>query len=106
MCLVPGTALLLTSTLWESWATLARHNVALASITENIDYSTAHGRLLTTMLTSFAEFFSDSLGTHVKKGISERAQQGKRLGGIPFDSFFEPRLYSSPKPWFNTAATG
>ena len=68
----------------ESLATLARHNVALVSITENIDYSTAHGKLLTTMLAGFAEFFSDSLGTHVKKGISERAQLGRHLGGIPF----------------------
>ena len=30
----------------ESLATLARNNVALASITENIEYSTAHGKLL------------------------------------------------------------
>ncbi len=68
----------------ESLATLARHDVALVSITENIDYSTAHGKLLTTMLAGFAEFFSDSLGTHIKKGISERAHQGRHLGGIPF----------------------
>ena len=66
----------------ESLATLARHDVALVSITENIDYSTAQGRLVTTMLASFAEYFSDSLGTHIKKGISERAHQGKHLGGF------------------------
>ena len=34
----------------ESLATLAKHDVALVSITENIDYSTAHCKLLTTML--------------------------------------------------------
>ncbi len=68
----------------ESLAILGRNNVALVSITDNIDYSTPQGRLLTTMLAGFAEFFSDSLATHVKKGISERALQGRHLGGIPF----------------------
>ncbi|MDP6549272.1 MAG: hypothetical protein QF659_04285, partial [Dehalococcoidia bacterium] len=36
------------------------------------------------MLAGFAEFFSDSLATHVKKGISEKALQGRHLGGLPF----------------------
>jgi hypothetical protein len=31
-----------------------------------------------------SSFFGDSLATHVKKGISERALQGRHLGGIPF----------------------
>ena len=35
-------------------------------------------------LGSFGEFFSDMLGTHIKKGISERAHQGRHLGGVPF----------------------
>jgi len=68
----------------ESLGTLAKNNVALVSITENIDYSTAQGRLLTTMLAGFAEYFSDSLSTHIKKGLGERAHNGRHLGGIPF----------------------
>ncbi|HZA25415.1 MAG TPA: recombinase family protein, partial [Dehalococcoidia bacterium] len=59
-------------------------NVALVSITENLDWSTAEGRLVARTLGSFGEFFSDMLATHVKKGISERARQGLHLGGIPF----------------------
>ena len=35
-------------------------------------------------LGSFGEFYSDILGTHVKKGISERALQGRHLGALPF----------------------
>ena len=54
------------------------------SQTENIDCSTVQGKLRTTMLAGFAEYFSDSLSTHAKKGVSERAIQGKHLGGIPF----------------------
>ena len=65
-------------------ATLARKHVALVSITENIDYSTDQGKLMTIMLAGFAEYFSNSLGTHIKKGIGERALQGRPLGGIPF----------------------
>jgi DNA invertase Pin-like site-specific DNA recombinase len=68
----------------ESLAILAMHDVALVSITENIDYSTPQGRLLTQMLGSFAQFFSDMLGTHVSKGLDERAHLGLHTGGIPF----------------------
>ncbi len=68
----------------ESLGTLAKNNVALVSVTENIDYSTAQGRLMTTLLAGFAEYFSDSLSTHIKKGLGERAHNGRHLGGIPF----------------------
>ena len=36
------------------------------------------------MMGSFAEFSSDMLAEHVKKGLKERAVQGRRVGGIPF----------------------
>lgn len=68
----------------ESLKTLADHDVGLVSITENIDYSTAQGKLFTQVLGSFAEYFSESLATHVKKGQAERARSGRHLGGIPF----------------------
>ena len=42
----------------ESLGKLAKNNVSLVSITENIDYSTAQGKLLTTMLAGFAEYES------------------------------------------------
>ena len=68
----------------EAMGILAQHNVTLASITEQIDYSTPQGKLFMTMLSGLDEFYSDSLGVHVKKGVSARAHQGKHLGGIPF----------------------
>ena len=68
----------------ESLANLAMHNVALVSITENIDYSTPEGMLMTQLLGSFAQFFSNMLGTHVSKGLDERAHEGRHTGGIPF----------------------
>ena len=68
----------------ESLANLGMHNVALVSITENIDYSTPEGMLTTQPLGSFAQFFSNMLGTHVSKGLDERANEGRHTGGIPF----------------------
>ena len=68
----------------ESLANLAMHDVALVSITENIDYSTPQGMLMTQLLGSFAQFFSNMLGTHVSKGLDQRATLGLHTGGIPF----------------------
>ena len=68
----------------ESLGRLSRHGVGLVSITENIDYSTPQGKLFTQMLGSFAEYFSESLATHVRKGQGQRAAEGRHLGGIPF----------------------
>ena len=68
----------------ETLASLGSNDVALISITENIDYSTPQGMLFTQMLGSFAQYFSDSLGTHVSKGLEQRAVEGKHTGGIPF----------------------
>jgi DNA invertase Pin-like site-specific DNA recombinase len=58
--------------------------VAFASVSENIDYSTPEGRLFIAMLGAFAQYFSDSLAKHTRKGMSERAIKGYHLGGIPF----------------------
>ncbi len=68
----------------ESMSTLAKHGVGPVSITENLDYSTPHGKMATQMLGSVSEFFSEALATHVKKGIGERAGKGLHLGSLPF----------------------
>ena len=68
----------------ESLGILAQHNVGFVSISENVDYKTPHGRLTTQMLGGIAEFFSGQLSVHTKKGIHERARQGRHLGSLPF----------------------
>ncbi|MDD5287522.1 MAG: recombinase family protein [Dehalococcoidales bacterium] len=68
----------------ESLGIMGKHNVSLVSITENIDYSNPQGKLFTQMLGSFAEYFSGALGAHVRKGLDQRAFEGKHTGGIPF----------------------
>ena len=68
----------------ESLSILAKCGVSIASISENIDYSTPQGKLFTQMLGSFAEYFSGSLSNHVTKGMDQRAFEGRHVGGIPF----------------------
>ena len=68
----------------EALAMLTKADVGFVSISEQIDWSTAHGRLQAQILGSFAEYFSESLSNHIKKGVGERAQQGRHLGGVAF----------------------
>lgn len=68
----------------ETVAILTKHGVGLVSITENLEWTTPEGRLVAWTLGSFAEFFSDMLGLHVKKGVDTKATQGLHLGSIPF----------------------
>jgi site-specific DNA recombinase len=68
----------------EAIRILEQNNVGLVSITENLDWSTPEGRLTAHMLGILAQYYSESLGTHVKKGQSQRAFEGKHIGGIPF----------------------
>ena len=50
----------------EAIDVLGRASVGLASITENIDYSTPHGRFTTQTLGSVAELYSGMLSVHTK----------------------------------------
>jgi site-specific DNA recombinase len=68
----------------ETQGMLARHNVMLVSITEQIDYTTPEGRFMMQMLGGLAELYSGTLGKHVQKGVGERVQRGLHLGGVPF----------------------
>jgi len=68
----------------ETISILGKHNVGLVSIAENIDYSRPEGMLFTQMLGAFAQYYSEALGTHVRKGQEQRATEGKHTGGIPF----------------------
>jgi DNA invertase Pin-like site-specific DNA recombinase len=68
----------------DSLSILGKNGVGLVSIAENIDYSRPEGMLFTQMLGAFAQYYSEALGTHVKKGLEQRALEGKHNGAIPF----------------------
>jgi site-specific DNA recombinase len=68
----------------DTFATLEKHNVRFVSVVERININDPQGRLSSSMLGAFSEYFSDMLSTHTKKGVAERARRGLQLGGIPF----------------------
>ena len=83
-----------TAVALESMSILGRHGVELKSITEDLDRSTPFGKFSTTLAVGLAELFSDNLGAHVRKGVSERARKGFHLGSLPFgyESCYEKGL--------------
>ena len=69
----------------ESFKQLAEKRVSFVSITENIDYTTPEGRLFIAMLGAFAQYFSDNLAKHTRKGMKERTVgAGLTNGDVPF----------------------
>jgi len=68
----------------QSFRILAQHGTAFISLSENIDYTSAEGRLQLTILAAFAAYFSDALSKHTSKGKKERAIQGFHNGDTPF----------------------
>ena len=68
----------------ESFKQLAENRVSFASISENIDYSTPEGRLFIAMLGAFAQYFSDNLAKHTRKGMKQRVVSGFSNGDVPF----------------------
>jgi site-specific DNA recombinase len=68
----------------EAVSILDRNGVGLVSITENLDWSTPEGRLAAHMLGGISQYYSESLGKHVKKGLDQRSFEGKHNGGLPF----------------------
>jgi site-specific DNA recombinase len=63
---------------------LDQNRIALESMTEHFNRETPEGRLTGNILGTLAQFYSEALGNHVKKGLDQRAFEGKHTGGIPF----------------------
>ena len=70
--------------LLDSFRSLSASNVTFVSIQEQIDYTKPEGRLFVTMLGAFAQYFSDALSGHTRKGLKTRAQNGLYNGEPPF----------------------
>jgi len=69
---------------FESLDRLGRARVGFISISEDMDYSTAQGQLMLTMLVGMGQFYSDNLAFETKKGKGERKRQGLYNGLLPF----------------------
>ena len=68
----------------NAFHTFSQSGIAYVSATQEIDYSTPEGKLFMTMVAAFAQYFSDNLSGHTRKGMRERARQGLFNGDPPF----------------------
>lgn len=59
---------------------LERKGVKFVSLTENIDLTTAAGRMMTGMLAVLAQFERDRLRERIMLGLSRAKKEGKKLG--------------------------
>ena len=59
-------------------------HVGFASVMENIDYTTAPGKLMLAVMGGVSQFYSDQLAVHVSKAFRQKANLGLVVGPIPF----------------------
>lgn len=62
--------------------TLGTHNVQLISLSEGIDTTTIHGKLIYNILSAIAENEREQIAGRVKMGMTQRAKEGKWNGGL------------------------
>src|SRR5215213_762541 len=68
----------------ETLERLDRAGVGFVSISEQMDFTTAIGKVILATLAAFAQFYSDNLSAETKKGKAERKAQGLFNGLLPF----------------------
>ncbi len=68
----------------EALQRLGNANIGFVSVTENMDYTTPHGKWMLTLMGANSELSSALIGVHVKKAQRQRAELGLPLGDIPF----------------------
>lgn len=66
---------------------LERHGVALVSVTESINTSTAHGRMMVNVLLSFAQYERELAAERTRHKIEAARRKGKWTGGRPVLGF-------------------
>jgi putative DNA-invertase from lambdoid prophage Rac len=64
-------------------AELLKREILFISMTDNLDFSTATGKLHFQILSAFAEFERDLISVRTKEGLNRARNQGKKLGRPP-----------------------
>ena len=68
----------------QTFKILSDNKVRYRAIAQDIDYSTPEGYLHMVIIGAFAQYFSDILSMHVKKGIQEKVRSGRHHGNPAF----------------------
>jgi site-specific DNA recombinase len=90
--------------LYELLALFEKHKVKFVSISENIDTSSAMGRMFVFLLGIFAQWYRENLSEEVKKGMSQRVKKGlpnitKSLFGYTFDDIRNMVIDPNESKW-------
>jgi site-specific DNA recombinase len=65
---------------------LAKADANLVSLTEQLDTTSAAGRMVFRMLATLAEFERDQIAERTKSALSHKKQRSERVGTVPFGS--------------------
>jgi site-specific DNA recombinase len=84
--------------LQELFETLSNSDVALVSLADSIDTSTATGKLMRNMLACLAEFESDTLSERVKAVTGTRVAAGGHHGRAPYGYVSERGVLKPSEP--------
>ena len=66
--------------MYEAFQVMEVNDIAFVSSTDNLDTSTASGRLLVNILGTLAQFESELTSERVQAGLARARAQGKRIG--------------------------
>jgi site-specific DNA recombinase len=73
-----------TSLLLEQLNQWEQQSIRLMSVVEQIDFSSPIGKVLTTMLGAFGQYYVDNLRAETAKGHRQKALLGRWVGPVPF----------------------
>src|SRR3984885_4607048 len=63
-----------------------RRSVALISVAESLDTSSAAGRLVLNIMTAVSQWEREAIGERTRDALRHKRSQGERVGNIPFGS--------------------
>lgn len=69
----------------------AEGRLRLVSVGEQIDTTTAAGRLVLNVLTSVAQWEREAIGERTKAALKSKRERGHRSGGIPYGFELDPK---------------
>jgi site-specific DNA recombinase len=61
-----------------------KYNVALVSLNETLDTSTATGRMIVKITTLFSEWERETIGERTASALNHKRARGERMGNVPY----------------------
>ena len=74
----------------DLWGLFKKHDVKFISLNENVDSSTAMGKAMLSIITTFAELERETTGERTKFTMQDRASRGLSNGGCKYGYIADP----------------